>query len=148
MSDQVDAADLQVGVRYRTEDRGVWEVVDEDILDAGKPSVRSLRIKAIDAPHAQTGDIESDAAEYQAEAAVEIVAKAADAETLAETLRDCGVPVRESEVVATRATTDQTYAEIADELGLHDKAEVSKYISRYRDRRENAVQLAEHGPEV
>jgi len=71
-----------------------------------------------------------------------------DAERLAKTLRDCNVPDREAEVVATRATTDQTYAEIADALDLHSKAEVSKYISRYRERREDAVQLAEHGPDV
>lgn len=58
-----------------------------------------------------------------------------------------GVGWRQAQVVAL-IEDGRTHAEVAEELDLSDRSEVSTHVSRYRDDRDKTEWLAEYGPEI
>jgi hypothetical protein len=75
-----------------------------------------------------------------------------DWRTLAQRLQDHGdVPEQRANVVALREQ-DHSYSEIAAELGFgadnDDRSQVKYHLDAYRDQREDADWLVEHGPEI
>lgn len=62
-------------------------------------------------------------------------------------LADHGVPERRAEVVALAARGFGPTA-IADRLGVSSRGSIVNQLQRYREQRENAAWLAEHGPDV
>ncbi|WP_336328729.1 helix-turn-helix domain-containing protein [Halovenus sp. HT40] len=69
----------------------------------------------------------------------------------AEQLSNHGVPPQRANVVALREQ-GWTYGEIAAELGFgadnDDRSQVKTHLDAYREQREAAAWLAEHGPEI
>lgn len=71
-----------------------------------------------------------------------------DWEERAEQLHEHGdVPEQRARVVALVAV-GHTHAETADILDLNHRSNVGTHLARYRDERDEAAWLAEHGPEV
>lgn len=71
----------------------------------------------------------------------------ADWRELAEDLQSEGdIPERQAQVVAL-IEAGLTHQETADEIGI-ERGNVSTHVRRYRETRETADWLAEHGPEV
>ena len=70
---------------------------------------------------------------------------------LADDLEAHGVPRRQAEVVALRAS-GRTYADIAAELGFgsdnDDRSQVKRHLDSYEERLEDSRWLAENAPEV
>lgn len=59
-----------------------------------------------------------------------------------------GIPAKRARVVALVAS-GRTHAEVAEELHLNHRGEVSTHVSRYRSKDlPNARWLAENGPEI
>lgn len=57
-----------------------------------------------------------------------------------------GEPARDETVVALREQ-GATFEAIANELGLASRANAHQHVSKYRDQREDAEWLLEHGPD-
>lgn len=67
---------------------------------------------------------------------------------LAEQLHEQGdVPEMRAKVVALLAQ-GHTHSEVADQLDIEHRANVAVHVGRYREERDEAVWLAEHGPEI
>lgn len=70
-----------------------------------------------------------------------------DWQELAEQLHDHDVPEQRARVVALVAM-GHTHAETKEILDLNHRSNVGTHVARYRDDRENAAWLLEHGPDV
>ena len=66
-------------------------------------------------------------------------------------LREHGVPEQRANVVSLREQ-DHSYSEIASELGFgadnDDRSQVKYHSDAYRDQRDDAEWLIEHGPDI
>lgn len=67
----VSPEDLTVGKTLKTRHGGLWRITDERSADEGDIPARSIKLRALDAPNAETGHTEWDAAEEYASTIVD-----------------------------------------------------------------------------
>lgn len=105
----VEADDLQVGVRFEPEEEGVWEVVDERPADEGALPVRSICIRAIDAPNVEAGHEEWDAADWYAKDVRRLIdAEDSDDDRDPEPIADGGVEYEAYDIDPTELDYDES----------------------------------------